>query len=77
MAKKNWIQKAIKNKDKGKLRREAEKHKAITKTGKVNLSKMEKVSNKLKKEGKKAEALKIKRQINLARNLKKLRKHKR
>ncbi len=77
MAKKNWIQKAVKKKDKGKLRREAIKHKALTKTGKVNLSKMEKVSNKLKKEGKKAEALKIKRQINLARNLKKLRKHKR
>ena len=77
MAKKNWIQKAVKKKDKGKLRREAIRHKALTKTGKVNLSKMEKVSNKLKKEGKKAEALKIKRQIILARNLKKLRKHKR
>ncbi len=74
MANKRWIQKAIKKKDKGKLHREASKHKALTKTGKINLSKMKKVAMKYKKEGKKAKATKLIRQINLAKNLAKLHK---
>ena len=71
---KNWIQKAIKKKDKGKLHREAVKHKALTKTGKINLSKMKKVAMAYKRKGEKAKATKLIRQINLAKNLRKLHK---